>query len=276
MSDSIRERAALIARQIRDIVGNARPQLGLVLGSGWGAAADSFGDAVRIPFMQLHGMPLCGVPGHVGCFVCGTLGGKPAVAVQGRFHLYEGHDAAEAVLPVAILYELGARTLLLTNAAGSLRASDGAGKVMIVRDHINLTGRNPLIGLHADDKTVFVDLTHAYDAQLRASLREACRAAGVPQCEGVYAQLLGPSYETPAEVCALQRWGADAVGMSTALEAIYARYLGMRVAALSFLSNAAAGISAQEVSHTEVLERSNASAASLAALLRAFAERADV
>ena len=279
MKDAIRMRAEAIARQIEKLAypaGAQHPRLGVVLGSGWGAAAAALEGAANIPFAHLADMPLCGVAGHAGHFICGSLGGKPAVAVQGRFHLYEGHSAAEAVLPVAVLFELGVRAVLLTNAAGAIAEGARVGEVMAVRDHINLTGRNPLVGLHADDRTPFVDLTHAYDARLRADLLAACREAGVRCREGVYLQLLGPSYETPAEIRAFRTLGADAVGMSTAVEVIYARYLGMRVAALSFFSNVAAGLTEHELSHAEVLAESRRSAESLASILSDFAARAEV
>ena len=187
--------------------------------------------------------------------------------------MYEGHPPAEAVLPVAVLYELGVRTLVLTNAAGAVNAGFAAGEVMVIRDHINFTFRNPLTGLCAAERTRFVDLTQAYDEELRARLRAACADAGIPCREGIYMQLPGPSYETPAEIRAFRALGADAVGMSTAVEAVYARYLGMRVAGVSFLSNMAAGLAPGGIGHGEVLERSERSRASLAALLYAFAER---
>ena len=274
--DEIQRRAAPIARQIAERLegtGCPPPRLGMILGSGWGAAAERMDVSVRIPFAHLEGMPACGVPGHAGAFACGTLAGKPAAAALGRLHMYEGHPPAEAVLPVAVLYELGVRTLVLTNAAGAVNAGFAAGEVMVIRDHINFTFRNPLTGLCAAERTRFVDLTQAYDEELRARLRAACADAGIPCREGIYMQLPGPSYETPAEIRAFRALGADAVGMSTAVEAVYARYLGMRVAGVSFLSNMAAGLAPGGIGHDEVLERSERSRASLAALLYAFAER---
>ena len=276
--DGIERRAQRIAQQIAerlDASGCPRPRLGFILGSGWGAAADRMEISASFSFAQLEGMPMCGVPGHTGVFLCGTMAGKPAVAVQGRLHMYEGHPPAEAVLPVAVLYVLGVRTIVLTNAAGAVNADYSAGDVMVIRDHINFTFRNPLAGLDSGERTRFVDLAHTYDEQLRAALCGACAGAGIPCREGVYMQVLGPSYETPAEVRAFRALGADAVGMSTAVEAIYARYLGMRVAAVSFLSNAAAGLSSGGVSHAEVLERSACHAAALSALLYTFADTAD-
>lgn len=276
--DEIERRAQRIAQQIAerlDASGCRRPRLGFILGSGWGAAADRMEVSASFPFARLDGMPTCGVPGHTGVFLCGTMAGKPAAAVQGRLHMYEGHPPAEAVLPVAVLYALGVRTIVLTNAAGAVNAEYSAGDVMVIRDHINFTFRNPLAGLDSGKRTRFVDLTCTYDEPLRAALCGACADVGIPWHEGVYMQVLGPSFETPAEVRAFRVLGADAVGMSTAVEAVYARYLGMRVAAVSFLSNVAAGLSADGVSHAEVLERSKRSAAALSALLHAFANRAD-
>ena len=274
--DEIQRRAAPIARQIAERLegtGCPPPRLGMILGSGWGAAAERMDVSVRLPFAHLEGMPACGVPGHAGAFACGTLAGKPTAAALGRLHMYEGHPPAEAVLPVAVLYELGVRTLVLTNAAGAVNADFAAGEVMVIRDHINFTFRNPLTGLCAAERTRFVDLTQAYDEELRARLRAACADAGIPCREGIYMQLPGPSYETPAEIRAFRALGADAVGMSTAVEAVYARYLGMRVAGVSFLSNMAAGLAPGGIGHGEVLGRSERSRASLAALLYAFAER---
>ena len=274
--DEIQRRAAPIARQIAERLegtGCPPPRLGMILGSGWGAAAERMDVSVRLPFAHLEGMPACGVPGHAGAFACGTLAGKPTAAALGRLHMYEGHPPAEAVLPVAVLYELGVRTLVLTNAAGAVNADFAAGEVMVIRDHINFTFRNPLTGLCAAERTRFVDLTQAYDEELRARLRAACADAGIPCREGIYMQLPGPSYETPAEIRAFRALGADAVGMSTAVEAVYARYLGMRVAGVSFLSNMAAGLAPGGIGHGEVLGRSERSRASLAALLYAFAAR---
>ena len=274
--DEIQRRAAPIARQIAERLegtGCPPPRLGMILGSGWGAAAERMDVSVRLPFAHLEGMPACGVPGHAGAFACGTLAGKPTAAALGRLHMYEGHSPAEVVLPVAVLYELGVRTLVLTNAAGAVNADFAAGEVMVIRDHINFTFRNPLTGLCAAERTRFVDLTQAYDEELRARLRAACADADIPCREGIYMQLPGPSYETPAEIRAFRALGADAVGMSTAVEAVYARYLGMRVAGVSFLSNMAAGLAPGGIGHGEVLGRSERSRASLAALLYAFAAR---
>lgn len=250
----IMQNAARIAKKIRERSGPEALSAGIVLGSGWNGVAEALEDKTVIPYSALEGMPRCGVEGHAGNFVIGRSGKAKVVAVQGRFHLYEGRAISEAVLPVAVLYELGVRTLLLTNAAGGVNYSYAEGDMMILRDHINFTGRNPLEGVRpSPDRPVFIDMTQAYDEKLSSALEAAFVSAHIPVKRGVYMQLLGPSFETPAEIRAFRGMGADAVGMSTVMETIFARYLGMRVCAVSCITNLAAGMTGRPLAHGEVL-----------------------
>jgi inosine/guanosine/xanthosine phosphorylase family protein len=230
------------------------PRIGIVLGSGLGGLADDLEDAVAIPFANLPGWPAATAPGHVGRLLLGRLDGTPVVALQGRFHLYEGNDPGLVVQPVLLFARLGARTVFLTNAAGGLDPSFGPGTLMVIRDHINLTGLNPLRGPNADAiGPRFPDLTEAWNAGLRARLHAAGAAEGVELAEGVYVGLLGPNYETPAEVRMLAQLGGHAVGMSTVLECIAARWAGLEVAGVSLVTNAGAGYTGQPLTHEEVL-----------------------
>lgn len=231
----------------------APPRLGLVLGSGLGAFADRLEGAVRVPFGQLPGFPVSTVAGHRGQFVFGTLEGVPLAVAQGRVHYYEGYEMAQVVLPVRLLGRLGAPAVLLTNAAGSLRPDLAPGDFMAIDDHIASFVPSPLRG--PNDETLgprFPDLTRVYDPALTRLLMECGQAAGVHIRPGVYVQTPGPAYETPAEVRMYQALGGDCVGMSTACEAVAARHMGLRVAALSCVTNRAAGLSEQPLSHQEV------------------------
>ncbi|CAA9322860.1 MAG: Purine nucleoside phosphorylase, partial [uncultured Gemmatimonadaceae bacterium] len=243
---------------------------GLILGSGLGGLADRITDAVRVPFAAVPGFPPATVAGHRGELLVGALAGRPVVALAGRFHLYEGHDAALAGFPVRVLHALGARTLFVSNAAGGIRRTFRAGDLMLIADHINLTGRNPLLGAVEPGDERFPDMSEPYSRSLAAALRAAALAAGVPLQEGVYAGLLGPTYETLAEVRMLDRLGADAVGMSTVPEVIVARALGMQVAGVSCITNLAAGISAERLSHAEVLETTRRVGAAFERLVTEF------
>lgn len=246
-------RAALIAQQLQEKAG-MRPKIGVVLGSGWGGAADALADRRVISYDALEGMPQCGVAGHAGNFVFGKAGDAEVVAVQGRFHLYEGHTTDTAVLPVRVLSELGVETLILTNAAGGINASFQPGDLMLLSDHINMTGMNPLIGVRPSSAyPVFIDMTEIYDPKLRQCVAARCCQLGMRCHEGTYLQVLGPSYETPAEIRAFRAMGADAVGMSTVIEAIGARYLKMRLLGISCISNMAAGVTGERLSHADVL-----------------------
>jgi purine-nucleoside phosphorylase len=231
-----------------------RPRVGLVLGSGLGGLADALEPDVAIAFGELPGWPPATAPGHAGRLLFGRLSGVPVVVQQGRFHLYEGHSAGFVVQPALLMGRLGAETLVLTNAAGGVNPAFGPGTLMAISDHLNLTGRNPLVG--PNDVAAgprFPDMTQVWDPGLRAALHQAAAAEAIELGEGVYACLSGPSYETPAEIRALRALGADAVGMSTALEAIAARWAGLRVCGVSLVTNAAAGITGTQLSHAEVL-----------------------
>jgi purine-nucleoside phosphorylase len=246
--------ARAAAAAIRARTNAVAPVAGIVLGSGLGGLAQRIVDAVAIPFHQVPGFPAATVAGHAGQVICGILGGRPVIALAGRFHMYEGHDAALAGFPVRVMHALGAPVLFVSNAAGGIRRTFRAGDLMLIRDHLNLMFRNPLIGgVEAGDER-FPDMSAPYDIALGDSIRAHAVALGIPLQEGVYCGLLGPTYETPAEVRMLAALGADAVGMSTVPEVIVARALGMRVAGISCVTNLASGISPHALSHAEVLE----------------------
>ncbi|MBI3746148.1 MAG: purine-nucleoside phosphorylase [Chloroflexi bacterium] len=247
------------------------PRIGIVLGSGLGGLADDLDDAVAIPFDDLPGWPAATAPGHAGRLLLGLLGGTPVVMLQGRFHLYEGNDPGLVVQPVLLLARLGARAVFLTNAAGGLDPSFGPGTLMAIADHINLTGRNPLIGPNAPAiGERFTDLTEAWSPALRTRLHAAARAEGVDLAEGVYVGLVGPNYETPAEVRMLAQLGGHAVGMSTVLEAIAARWAGIEVVGVSLVTNAGAGYSGAPLTHEEVLAAGLEAGPRLARVIRRF------
>ncbi len=262
---------------VRDRLGLAddapTPACAIVLGSGLGDLAGDLAGARRVPFAEVPGFPAATVEGHAGELLSGTLADRPVLALAGRFHLYEGHPAPLAGFAVRVVHALGARTLFVSNAAGGVRRTLGPGDLMLVADHLNLTGRNPLVGPAQAGDLRFPDMSDPYDAGLRALLRAAARAAGVPLAEGVYAGLLGPSFETPAEVRMLERLGADAVGMSTVPETIVARALGMRVAGVSLVTNAASGHTGQALTHAEVLEAGREASARFRALVTEFVAR---
>lgn len=226
----------------------------LVLGSGLGAMADEIQDPVHIAYEEIPGFPRSTVAGHAGALVAGILEGVEVVAMQGRFHLYEGWDHDQVALPIRVLAALGARAAVLTNAAGGVRRGLDAGTLMLISDHLNLTGRNPLVGVALPGEERFPDMSEAYDAGFREAAREVAREMEIELEEGVYAAMLGPSYETPAEVRMLGRLGADAVGMSTVPEVIVARALGLRVLGISCITNLAAGLGSEPLSHEEVME----------------------
>ena len=266
------ERIAALVEAVRartDVV----PEVGIVLGSGLGGLADDLEDAVAIPFTELPGWPAATAPGHVGRLLLGRLGGRSVVMLQGRFHLYEGNDPGLVVQPTLLFRALGARVVVLTNAAGGLDPSFGPGTLMIMRDHINLTGRNPLIGPNADELGPrFPDMTEAWSPRLRAALKAAAAAEGVETQEGVYVGLTGPTYETPAEVRMLAGLGGDAVGMSTVLECIAARWVGLEVCGVSLVTNAGAGYTGAPLTHEEVLEAGASAGPRLARVIRRFVE----
>jgi xanthosine phosphorylase len=250
------------------------PHVGIVLGSGLGAVADAVEDAVSVGYDELPGFPKPGVAGHAGRAVIGRLHGVPACVLMGRAHLYESGDPAERSTPVRALRAAGAEVLVLTNAAGSLRPEVGPGRLMAISDHINLTGHNPLIGPNDDAiGPRFPSMRDAYDPALRAELHASAANLGIDLAEGVYLAVSGPSFETPAEIRAFRTLGADAVGMSTVHEAILARHAGLRVAAVSAISNLAEGMSDVPLSHEQTLKDALRAAGDLARLLEAFVGR---
>jgi purine-nucleoside phosphorylase len=255
-----------------------RPQIALVLGSGLGGFADSLTDAVRIPYADIPAFPRSTAIGHAGQMVIGHVMGKagsvPVAAMQGRVHLYEGYSPQEVTFPIRVFGRMGIRAVILTNAAGGINLSYSQGALVVMRDHINLQGVNPLVGPNDDRFGVrFPDMTHAYAREYRAIAREEAAKLGIPQHEGVYAGLLGPSYETPVEIEYLRRIGADLVGMSTVAEVIAARHMGIKVLAISCVTNMAAGILDQPLSHAEVMETGERVKTTFEALLRAVLPR---
>ncbi len=251
-----------------------RPNIGLVLGSGLGAFADSLTDAARIPYADIPTFPRSTAIGHVGQMVLGNAGSVPVAAMQGRAHLYEGYSAQEVTFPIRVLGRMGIRAVILTNAAGGIDLSYSQGALVLIRDHINLQGTNPLVGPNDDRFGIrFPDMTQAYSREYREIAREEAGKLGIPLHEGVYAGLLGPSYETPAEIEYLRRIGADLVGMSTVAEVIAARHMGIKVLAISCVTNMAAGILDQPLSHAEVIETGERVKTIFESLLRAVLPR---
>ncbi|MBV6520583.1 MAG: Purine nucleoside phosphorylase 1 [Gemmatimonadaceae bacterium] len=253
--------AAAVAVTLRERLEATPPDLAIVLGSGLGGLADRIERLGTVPYRDIEGFAVPAVDGHAGELISGRLGGRPVLALAGRFHMYEGHSAERAGFPVSLVHALGARVLLLSNAAGGIRRSMGAGDLMVIRDHINLMWTNPLIGPVGMGQVRFPDMSAPYDVELGALLHECARARGLRLHDGVYAGLQGPAYETPAEVRMLDRLGADAVGMSTVPEVLVARALGMRVAAVSCITNPAAGMSPGKVDHADVLRATRHAAA---------------
>jgi xanthosine phosphorylase len=250
------------------------PRVGIVLGSGLGAVADAVQAAVSIGYDELPGFPRPTVHGHAGQAVLGHLRGVPVCVLMGRAHLYEGGDPGPRITPVRALAAAGAEVLVLTNAAGSLRPEVGPGQLMAISDHINLTGQNPLAGPNDDAiGPRFPSLANAYDPDLLAELHASAEELGIELAEGVYLAVSGPSFETPAEICAFRTLGADAVGMSTVHETILARHAGLRVAAVSAISNLAEGLSDVPLSHEQTLTDAQRAAGDLGRLLEGFVGR---
>lgn len=248
------------------------PDLAIVLGSGLGAMADcdEARQGTRVAFTDLPGFPAQTVVGHGGKLIFCELEGRRVLLQAGRFHFYEGHPMALVTAPMRLYGRLGVTTVVHTNAAGAINPAFGVGQLMVIRDHINFMGTNPLIGPNQDPGPRFPDLSSAYDAGLRAQLHAAAAAEGMTLQDGTYLAVTGPSYETPAEIRAFRAMGADAVGMSTVPEVIVARQEGLRVAGISCLCNMAAGILPQALSHQEVLEAGAGAAATFQALVRRF------
>jgi purine-nucleoside phosphorylase len=258
-----------------------RPKVGVVLGSGLGAFADSLIHAVRIPYSEIPGMPVSTAVGHAGQLIIGTQGanGKAAVdlaVMSGRFHLYEGYSPRQVVSGIRLFRELGVRHVVLTNAAGGINLDYAKGALVLISDHINLQGVNPLVG--ANDPELgprFPDMTEAYSADLRQIAQEVAAEYGLDLHEGVYIAVLGPSYETPAEIRYLRTIGGDLVGMSTALETIAANHAGMGVLGISCVTNVAAGLSGEKLDHAEVLEIGRRVATTFIKLLSGILPRLD-
>ncbi len=267
--NSIHEAADYIRAKI-----SVLPEIGLVLGSGWGDFADSVKNAVRIPYKEVPGFPAASVKGHAGEWVFGEVAGKPVAVMNGRFHYYEGHDMKTVTLPVRVMQALGVRTLILTNAAGGVNGDYEVGDLMLISDHISLTGQSPLFGANLDEfGPRFPDMTHAYDRDLKFLAHLVANGQHFRLREGVYAQMPGPCYETPAEIRMLRVLGADAVGMSTVPETIAARHGGMRVMGVSCITNMAAGVLDQPLSHSEVMEAGQKAAGRVKAFLEEMIRR---
>ena len=261
---AVQEAAAAVSRKL----GRLEPRVAIVLGSGLAGVADAVADPVRIPYKDIPGFPEPGAPGHKGELVGGTLEGVPVLVQSGRFHLYEGHAPDLAALPTRVFARLGIATLVVTNAAGGIRHTFQPPTLMLIADHINLMFRNPLVGPVVEGDERFPDMSDPYNPTLRALARAVAQTERIPLEEGVYAALLGPSFETPAEIRMLERIGADAVGMSTVPEVIAARARGIRCLGFSSITNVAAGLAAKALSHVEVLEAGKQVAGQLERLIR--------
>ena len=258
---------------VRARIGSAAPDAAIILGSGLGGLAHQIADAVRVPFADVPGFPAATVVGHAGALIGGTLAGRRVIALAGRFHMYEGHDARLAAFPTRVLHALGARTLIVSNAAGGVRRSFVPGDLMLIRDHINFMFRNPLVGAAEVGELRFPDMSEPYDASLCTLARSVAADIGVTLQEGTYCGLLGPTYETPAEVRMLAALGADAVGMSTVPEVLVARALNMRVLGLSCITNLACGLSMHPITHAEVIETTTLVAARFERLISGVVQR---
>jgi purine-nucleoside phosphorylase len=249
------------------------PTVGIVLGSGLGDLVSRMTDTATIPYADIPGFHGSTVVGHTGELVMGRLAGVEIIAQSGRFHLYEGHTADTVTLPVRAFAELGISVLIVTNAAGGVRRTFGPGTLMVIADHINLTFKNPLFGPVLEGEERFPDMSNPYDARLRESAHRTATTHGIPLADGVYAGLLGPSYETPAEIRMLERLGADAVGMSTVLEVVTARARGIRCLGISTITNPAAGVSHEALDHADVLEVGKRVADDLATIVEGVVEQ---
>ncbi len=243
------------ASRLHALIGGRKPEIGIILGSGLGPLAEQVEDAVVVPFEQIPHMKKSTATGHVGQFVCGMLAGKCVLIMQGRLHGYEGNTPQEVAFPVWVMHELGIGTLITTNAAGAINESYSVGDFCVMVDHINFTGRNPIAGAEPDGIAFrFFSMKDAYDPQLRALAQSVAEREGIKLQAGVYLGLLGPSFETPAEIRMFSRWGADTVAMSVCEEVIAARHVGMRVLGISLCSNMACGIEGASPSDEEVFE----------------------
>jgi purine-nucleoside phosphorylase len=252
---------------------SAKPEVFLVLGSGLGGLAEGLADPDPVPFADVPGFPDAGVVGHAGTFLSGSLEGRRALVQSGRFHFYEGHPASLVVAPIRLAAALGARFAIITNAAGGVRPDLSPGSILLLDDHLNLQDRNPLVGAVQEGEQRFPDLSAPYDPELQELALESAAHLGIPLSRGTYAALLGPSYETPAEVRYFRKCGADAVGMSTVPEVLVARALGLRVLAFSLITNLAPGLAPGVLDHQEVLEMGRLVGDRLAGLIREVVAR---
>lgn len=265
----VREAAAYVEKQT-----SLRPRVGLILGSGLGALADEMDDATFITYPSIPNFPESTVPGHKGRLAVGKLEGTPVYAMQGRFHFYEGYPMEQVVRPVRTMARLGVDTIIVTNAAGGVNESFSAGDLMLITDHINMFGTNPLIGPNEEEFGVrFPDMTEAYDPTLRELALDVAKEQGLSLRQGVYMGLTGPSFETPAEIRAFRTLGADAVGMSTVPEVIVARHLGVRVLGISCISNMAAGVLPEPLNHEDVIRVTAHAGAAFGRLVRGIVAR---
>ena len=272
------EQAEEAAEFLRAELGGLAPRIGIVLGSGLGAVADAVASPTLVPYGMIPHFPQSTVEGHTGRIVAGTLGSVPVVVMQGRVHYYEGYTPQQVTFPMRVLGRLGIETVVLTNAAGGINSNYQIGQLVLLADHINMLGFNPLIGPNearfgssSKSGLRFFDMTEAYSVELRALAQEAARSEGMALHEGVYLATSGPSFETPAEIRAFRTLGADLVGMSTVPETIVARHMGLRVLGISCVTNLAAGISATQLSHEEVFEAGSRVQHQLARLLERLA-----
>lgn len=264
--DHIREASQVIQTRLGEPA-----RLGIILGSGLGALADEVSDPIFIPYGEIPHFPTSSVVGHAGRLVAGRLEGVPVILMQGRVHAYEGYQREQVVFPIRVLNALGVRDLIITNAAGALNPDFKPGQIMLIEDHINLTGMNPLVGKNLDDLGPrFPDMSDAYGSARRERIKAIAEKVGVALQEGVYAGVMGPSYETPAEVRMLHRLGGDAVGMSTVAEVIAASHAGMKVTGMSVITNMGAGLSETALSHEEVTEAGLAVRDELVKLVKAI------
>ncbi|WP_134698889.1 purine-nucleoside phosphorylase [Ammoniphilus sp. YIM 78166] len=267
--EQIQETKQYIQNQLKQV-----PQIGLILGSGLGVLADQIEEPTVIPYNQIPHFPASTVEGHKGQLVIGELRGKMVVAMQGRFHYYEGYSLDTVTFPVRVMAAIGVKSILVTNAAGGVNTNFAPGDLMLIQDHLNMTGRNPLIGPNDAQLGVrFPDMSEAYSRELIQVAEQVASQQGIPIQKGIYAGLTGPSYETPAEIRMLRALGADAVGMSTVPEVIVARHSGMKVLGISCISNMAAGILPQPLSHEEVMETAESAKEKFLGLVQGIIEK---
>lgn len=273
---TLKEKIAFAAQVIRAQIGEHVPQVGIVLGSGLGPLASQIEQSIFIPFAEVPFMKTSTCTGHVGRFVCGELGGKCVLAMQGRLHGYEGNTPQQVAFPIWVMHELGIETLITTNAAGAINETYHVGDFCIMTDHINFTGRNPIVGTDPNDIAFrFFSMLDAYDPYLRQLAQSIADREGIPAHQGVYLGLLGPSFETPAEIRAFRAWGADTVAMSVCEEVIAARHVGMRVLGMSLCSNMACGVEDASPNDMEVFEVADARSADFCKLVTCIVREMD-